>query len=142
MEIETASLSSADSVLETLDNLEIQIQTLAKTAHFLNHRLDTIQSLLDQQCFDMEAVPLRIAPRAKAKQVRELLNALELQEDNLQLGTFLRALNKWLIQQELVDLNDLQIIVSPLIAAAFQKPSGVKKIPYALLLTALPKMFV
>jgi hypothetical protein len=142
METETASLSSTDSVMETLDSLETQIQTLSETAHFLHHRLDTIQSLLDQKCFDMEAVSLRVAPQAKAKQVRELLKALELQEENLQLGTFLRALNKWLIQEELVDLNDLQIHLSPLVAAAFQKPPGLKKIPYALLLTALPKMFV
>ncbi len=145
MESETASLSSNDSsleILDTLETLETQIKTLSETAHFLHHRLDTIQNLLDQQSFDMEKVPLRIAPQAKAKQVRELLDALELQEENLQLGTFLRALNKWLIQEELVDLNDLQIILSPLVASAFQKAPGLKKIPYALLLTALPNMFV
>jgi hypothetical protein len=145
METETASLSSNDSsmdCLETLETLEIQIKSLVETSHFLHHRLDTIQSLLDQQSFDMETVPLRVAPYGKAIKVRELLEALELQEDNLQLGTFLRALNKWLIQQDLVDLNDLQIILSPLVASAFQKPQGLKKIPYALLLTALPKMFI
>ncbi len=142
MDAETESISSTDTSLETLDTLETQIKTLSETANFLHHRLDTIQRLLDQQSFDMETVTLRIAPQAKTNSVRELLYALELQEENLELGTFLRALNRWLIREDLVDLNDLQIILSPLVSAAFQKPPGLKKIPYALLLTALPKMFV
>jgi hypothetical protein len=139
-ESQTSDASSVD--LSPLDTLESQINALANTTHFLHHRLDTIQRLLDQEMFDMESLSIQVAPSSKASQVRELLEALQLKEENLQLGTFLRALNQWLIQEDFVDLNDLQIILSPLVAAAFQKPPGLKKIPYALLLTALPKMFV
>ena len=142
MDTESQSSDASSVDLSPLDTLERQIKALANTTHFLHHRLDTIQRLLDQEMFDMETVHLTINPTSKASQVRELLEALQLKEENLQLGTFLRALNYWLIQEEFVDLNDLQIILSPLVAAAFQKPPGLKKIPYALLLTALPKMFI
>lgn len=118
-------------------SLEEQINDLCKTTDFLAHRLDSIQRLLDQNTFELETQKIG----ATAENVRELLAALKLEEP-LELGEFLRALNKYLIHNDLVDLNDLQIYLNPLLAAAFQTPADLKKIPYALLLSALPKMFV
>jgi hypothetical protein len=127
---------------EEKDTLLQQIEHLKVNGDLLQHRLDSIERLLDQQTFQLQNVKIRVAPLENANQVRELLKTLELEEDNLVLGDFLKALNRWLIKEDLVDLNDLQIYLSPLVAASFQKPIGLKKIPYALLLTALPKMFV
>ena len=125
-----------------MKTLEQHIQELKERSNLLQHRLDTIQRLLDQKTFELDTLPIKVAPTAKEKHVRSFLQVLELEESGLLLGDFLRAMNKWLIQQELVDLNDLQIHLTPFLSCVFQKPAGLKKIPYALLLTALPKMFV
>jgi hypothetical protein len=125
-----------------IKTLEQHIQDLRERSHLLHHRLDTIQRLLDQKTFELDTLPIRVAPTTKEKHVRSFLQMLELEESGLLLGDFLRAMNKWLIQQELVDLNDLQIHLTPFLSCVFQKAPGLKKIPYALLLTALPKMFV
>ncbi len=124
-----------------LNSLHAEIENLSKTANFLSHRLDTMQTLLDQQTFQLESHPICVAPQAKAEKVRELLTAMNITEEGLTLGKFLKALNVYLIQNDLVDLNDLQILLSPLLAAAFQKPRGLKKVPYALLLSTLPRIF-
>jgi hypothetical protein len=140
---DSASNESSDSDLRTdLRTLEQHIEHMKNTANFLGHRLDTIQQLLDRETFDLEHLPIRINTKEKPKQVLELLECLALQEDSLELGQFLRALNRYLIREDLVDLNDLQIHLTPLLASAFQKAPELKKIPYALLLTTLPKMFV
>lgn len=134
-------VEDAEDTLETLYTLESQIKSLCETTNFLSHRLDSIQRLLDQETFELETQPIKVFPGQHTTAVKSLLTALNLTDDSLKLGDFLRALNRYLIHNDLVDLNDLQIILSPLIASAFQKPPGLKKIPYPLLLKALPKMF-
>lgn len=124
-----------------LESLETNLHTLTQSANLLSHRLDTMQSLLDRQTFRLDAHPIRVAPVAKAEKVRELLAAIGVPEEGLTLGIFLQGLNLYLLQNDLVDLNDLQIILSPLIAAAFHKPKGLKKVPYGLLLATIPRMF-
>jgi hypothetical protein len=124
-----------------LNSLQTEIEHLSTTANLLGHRLDTMQSLLDQHTFQLEFHPIRVAPQAKAEKVRELLVAVDVAEEGLTLGQFLKSLNLYLVRNDLVDLNDLQIILSPLLAAAFQKPRGLKKVPYALLLATLPRIF-
>ena len=118
------------------------IEHLKKTTDLLDYRLDTIQNLLNQQMFDLESYELRVAPNSHANQVTALLKELGLaDQQHIKMGAFLKARNKWLMQNDLVDLNDLQIHLNPMICAAFQKAPGLKKIPYALLLTSLPRMF-
>jgi hypothetical protein len=141
-ELEDMDMDTEDSdVFDSLNTLESQIRALCETSNFLSHRLDTIQRLLDQETFELETQPITLYPGQHIDSVKRLLDALELTDTNLKLGDFLRALNRYLIHNDLVDLNDLQIRLSPLIASAFQKAPGLKKIPYPLLLTALPKMF-
>ncbi len=123
-------------------SLTEHIEYLKQTSNLLGYRLDTIQTLLDQQTFDLEGYTLRVAPTSNANKVVELLKELGLADHaSLKMGDFLKSLNTWLIQKELVDLNDLQIYLNPMLCAAFQKAPGLKKIPYALLLTSLPRMF-
>lgn len=125
-----------------LKTLTEHIEYLKQASDLLEYRLDTIQRLLDQQTFDLESYILRVAPTSNANKVLELLKELGLgNQESIQMGEFLKALNTWLIQNELVDLNDLQIYLNPMLCAAFQKDSGLKKIPYALLLTSLSHMF-
>ena len=124
-----------------LEDLTVNLQTLTQSANLLSHRLDSMQGLLDRQTFQLDSHPIKVAPLAKAEQVHKLLAEMSLTENGLTLGTFLRSLNLYLLQNDLVDLNDLQIVLSPLIAAAFQKPKGLKKVPYGLLLATLPRMF-
>jgi hypothetical protein len=139
---ESVDIEDTEATLDSLNTLEIQIRSLCESSNFLSHRLDTIQRLLDQETFELETQPIKVYPNHHAPAVKSLLTALNLSDTNLKLGDFLRALNRYLIHNELVDLNDLQILLSPLIASAFQKPPGLKKIPYPLLLTALPRMFM
>ncbi len=134
--------SSDESINSQQASLEELITTMAKQSDFLHHRLDSIQRLLDQETFEFSSRPLAISPFARANRVRELLEQLDVKEEGLTMELFLKALNRWLIRQDLVDLNDLQIILTPFVASVFQKPAGLKKIPYCLLLTSLPKLFV
>jgi hypothetical protein len=133
------SVSTEDDV--ELASLSAQIEHLCETAGFLSHRVHTMERALEQETFQLDSHPIKVASTAKSKSVEDLLATLSLQQEDLTLGKFLRALNKYLIHEDLVDLNDLQIKLSPLIAAAFQKPKGLKKVPYALLLMSLPRMF-
>ncbi len=133
---DTSTTSASTPLLALYD----QLTQLKDSADLLQHRVDTIEHLLDQEPIFTE-IPLRVAPKRTAQKVRDLLKAMNLEEESLTLEIFLRTLNKYLIHQELVDLNDLQIHLSPIVAAAFHKPIGLKKVPYALLLLALPNMF-
>ena len=139
MELQKETQASYEMEFKTLRE---HIEHLKQTSDILDYRLDTIQNLLTQQMFDLESYELRVAPNSHANQVTALLKELGLKDHaSLKMGAFLKALNKWLIQKELVDLNDLQIHLNPMLCAAFQKAPGLKKIPYALLLTSLPRMF-
>lgn len=133
---DTSTTSASTPILTLYD----QLIQLKHSADLLQHRVDTIEHLLDHEPVFTE-IPLRVAPKRTAQKVRDLLKEMNLEEKSLTLETFLRTLNKYLIHQELVDLNDLQIHLSPIVAAAFHKPIGLKKVPYALLLLALPSMF-
>lgn len=138
----TSSAYSNQSLNVDLITLEEHIEHMKTTSSFLAHRLDTIQRLLDQNTFELATLQIQLNPNEKPNQVRKLLKELSLDESTLVLGDFLRALNRYLIKEDLVDLNDLQIYLNPLIASAFQKPEGLKKVPYALLLNSLTRMFV
>lgn len=133
------SVSTEDDV--ELASLSAQIEHLCETTGFLSHRVHTMERALEQETFQLDTHPIKVAPTAKAHHVEELLATLQLPQQDLTLGKFLRALNKYLVHEDLVDLNDLQIKLSPIITAAFQKPKGLKKVPYALLLMSLPRMF-
>jgi len=128
-----------DSELQTLQE---QIQSLKDQSNLLLHRVDSMQECLQQETFDLASQSIRINPTSKVKKVQLLLSVLHLEESNLTIGHFLSALNTYLIQHDLIDLNDLQIILNPLLAAAFQKAPGLKKVPYGLLLQSLPNLFV
>jgi hypothetical protein len=142
MNSDTISQSSTDSgVQPELTTLQEELVQLKETSDFLLHRLDSMQQILDHETFHLDARVIKIAPTRHARQVRMFFQVLGLQEEDATLGGFLRALNIYLIQQNLVDLNDLQIHLNPTLYAAFQKPLGIKKVPYGLLLNSLPSMF-
>jgi len=135
---------TSSSVQETkpLQTLYSEIQELKQTSEFLLHRLDSIKQELDQNTFPLADHTIQIAPTKYAAHVRLLLITLGLEESTLTVGNFLKALNLYLIQNNLVDLNDLQILLNPLLKSAFQKPLGLKKVPYGILLNTLPKLFI
>jgi len=140
---EVSSHTSEDSTLkEELTTLEEELVQLKETSDFLLHRLDSMQRALDQESFQLDTRMIQIAPTRYARQVRMFFQVLELNETSTTLGGFLRALNRYLIRHDLVDLNDLQIHLNPTLYAAFQKPLGIKKVPYGLLLNSLSRMFV
>lgn len=125
-----------------LSTLTLELHKMKQTANLLSHRLNTLQTLLDQEQFELSSYELKVKPTARAEKVRELLTAIGVQEEGLIMGDFLTALNKWLVSNGHVDLNDLQILMTPFLSSAFYKPIGLKKMPYPLLLLALDKMFL
>jgi hypothetical protein len=135
-----SSASVQDS--SPLQTLKSELEHLKTTSDFLLHRVDSMQHALDQESFSLADQPIQISPTGKPAQVRLLLTVLNLEEVSLTLGSFLKALNIYLVRHDLVDLNDLQILLNPLLRAAFQKPSGLKKVPYGLLLNTSPKLFL
>jgi len=128
--------------LDLLKSLRTEITLLKEQSGFLLHRLDSMQQCLEQDTFLLANHPIRVAPTLYAVHIHILLKALSLSESSLTIGTFLKALNKYLIHNELVDLNDLQIILNPLLSASFQKDIDLKKVPYGILLNSLTVMFI
>jgi hypothetical protein len=134
---------ASDGETDTLHTtLEDELTRLRDTAHFLRHRLDTVQTLLDQETFELDKHPARIYPGKKGLAARNLLEALHLQAQNLTIGAFLKALNQYLVGQDLVDLNNLSIRPNPLVAKAFCLEHKSGPVPYCRLLLSLPVLFL
>ena len=133
------SFSSDDSAscqLETMEELVVSLKNQSETMY---HRIDTIQQCFTSEQFEYDAQPIQ--PRTQA--AKDLLACLGVQStDGLTLGQFLRTLNQWLIHTERVDLNDLQILMSPLLAAAFELPPTLQKVSYPMFLINLHKCFL
>jgi hypothetical protein len=135
----------SDTETETIalrTTLEEELTRLRDTAHFLRHRLDTVQTLLDRETFELEKHPARIQSGKRGQAARSLLEALTLQESNLTIGLFLKALNQYLVKQDLVDLNNLTIRPTPLVAKAFCLEHKTELVPYSRLLLSLPALFL
>ncbi len=130
-----SSDDSASSQLETMEELVIHLQ---KQTEFLHYRVDTIQRMFETEQFEYDAQPIQ--PRTQA--ARDLLDCMGISNNSLTLGVFLRTLNQWLIHTERVDLNDLQILLSPLLAAAFELSADLPKVSYPMLLMNLHKCFL
>ena len=127
--------------LQTLKTLEEQLLSFKDIANLALHRVDTINTLIEQEKFEFTDLKIRVGGR-RATAVYKLLEELGLEETDLTMGVFLKTLNTYLIQKGLIDLNDLQIVLNQTVAAAFHKPLALKKVPYALLLRSLPTMFI
>ena len=130
-----SSDDSASSQLETIEEIVINLKNQSETMY---HRVDTIQQLFETDQFEFDTQPIQ--PRTHA--AKDLLECMELSTDNLTLGDFLKALNQWLIHTDRVDLNDLQILMSPLLAAAFDLSTSLPKVPYPTFLMNLHKCFL
>lgn len=135
-------LSDISDDLITLKSLEEQLLSFKDIANLALHRVDTINTLIEQEQFEFTDLKIRVAPRKRAAHVQKLLEEMELSEEGLTIGTFLKTLNTYLIKKNMIDLNDLQIVLNQTVAVAFHKPLALKKVPYALLLRSLPQMFV
>ena len=141
--MDTEQMSDTESETTALrTTLEEELIRLRDTAHFLRHRLDTVQTLLDRETFELEKHPARIQSGKRGQAARSLLEALILQETDLTIGTFLKALNQYLVNQGLVDLNDLTIRPNPLVAKAFCLEHKAESVPYSCLLLSLPALFM
>jgi DNA repair ATPase RecN len=132
------SFSSDDSASSQLETIEELVINLKKQTEFLHHRVDTIQQLFTAEQFEYDTQPIQ--PRTQA--AKELLECIGIDQTGLTLGAFLRSLNQWLIHTERVDLNDLQILMSPLLASAFQLPTNLPKVAYPMFLMNLHKCFL
>ncbi len=122
-------------------SLREHVETLSQTAGLLSYRLDSMQDALEQETFQLATHTIRVARTKSYEHVQAFLQELSLTEETLTVGRFLRALNRYLIQENCIDLNDLQIRLNPRLCAVFSKPPGLKKVPYALLLKNLPNLF-
>lgn len=131
----SVSDDSATSQFETIEELVVNLQKQTETMY---HRVDTIQHLFDTDQFEYDSQPIQ--PRTQA--AKDLLDCMKVVQTDLTLGDFLKSLNQWLIHTDRIDLNDLQILMSPLLAAAFEIPTHSSKVPYPTFLINLHKCFL
>ena len=141
MEDQTEIADDSENLDSEFQSLESWIQTMKTNGDLLHHRLDSIERLLEQETFNFSKHVLKVSPIEPNEDLKTLLKEAGIQTELFTLEEFLKALNRWLIASDLVDLNDLQIRLTPMLASAFQKSPDLKKIPYPLLLTSLPRMF-
>ena len=123
-------------------SLREAIEHLETSTDFLQHRLDTIQSQLDVHTFSLESMRIRVLKSTRTSALRKLLGLLEINEKTLTMGVFLTRLNRYLVQNDFIDLNDLYIRISPLLSIVFHFPPGTRKVPYSFLLKELKNLFV
>ena len=123
-------------------NLREAIEHLETSTDFLQHRLDTIQSELDVHTFSLENMRIRVLKSPRTSALRKLLGLLEVDEKTLTMGVFLTRLNRYIVQNDFIDLNDLYIRISPLLSIVFHFPPGTRKVPYSFLLKELKNLFV
>lgn len=126
-----------------LQSLRDLIQTLSATTDFLAHRLDSVQREMEMHTFSLDTFPVKPKKHSRTHYTKKLLALIELPDKGpgLTCGAFLQALNKYLLENDYVDLNDLQIRMSPLIAMTFFIPLERSKVPYSYLLKNLPEVF-
>ena len=132
------SITSDDSASSQLETIEEIVINLKKQTETMYHRVDTIQHLFETDQFEFDTQPIQ--PRTQA--AKDLLECMEVKQTDLTLGDFLKALNQWLIHTDRIDLNDLQILMSPLLAAAFELSPSLQKVPYPTFLMNLHKCFL
>ena len=125
---------------ETIQSLEQEIQALKQTTDLLLHRLDSMQRSLEQESFQLATRVVQLKETHTKEQLKNLVQALGLEESSLTLGSFLKALNQYILRQNLVDLNDLHIYFNPLLQSVFQ--SNYEKVPYGFFLKSLPDLFI
>lgn len=130
-----------DSIKLDTKELASHVEMLAQASNLLLHRLDSVERALDQQTFELASLKVNVKDGLNVAEVRNLIENLNLTEPFL-IGDFLRALNQYLIHNDHVDLNDLEILTTPFIQKAFYLQPTDIKIPYAKLLLGLPYMFV
>ncbi len=138
----TPHLESDEHEEGSSDTLEEYILKASDLVDVLSYRLDSMQRALDRQSFSLEHLPIRIREDVLDEEaLLQFLQHLSLAPETLTLGLFLKALNTYLIQSELVDLNDLEIYLSPLVKQAMNMDSTLRKVPYATLLWHIPQVF-
>lgn len=125
---------------DEIKTLESEIERLCTMSNLLQHRLDTIERLIHNNQFELEKQPIKSHP-GREDILRPFLQTLELEESGLTVGVFLQALNRHLIRSRLVDLNDLEIILTEELRTLFLIDESQKKVPYAILLRQLPELF-
>lgn len=140
--MEESEIPEEITTQDSIHDLRTCIETLMNSTNGFLHRLDSIERLMDQNKFDYETMKIKINQNANVEHVQTLVSLLSLDESKLTIGTFLRALNRYLIHNDLVDLNDLEIKITPLLHSAFYMTTAESKVPYMNLLLGLPKMFV
>ena len=121
-------------------NITDILVTLIKLA--ADKSLDTIQSELDVHTFSLENMRIRVLKSPRTSALRKLLGLLEINEKTLTMGVFLTRLNRYIVQNDFIDLNDLYIRISPLLSIVFHFPPGTRKVPYSFLLKELKNLFV
>ena len=140
MNYDLEPIDEDDLFKETIQSLEQEVQTLKQTTDLLLHRLDSMKHALEQESFQLATRTVQLKETPAKEQVRNLLKELSLEESSFTLGSFLNALNLYILRQNLVDLNDLHIHFNPLLQSVFQ--SKLEKAPYGFLLKSLPDLFV
>jgi len=127
---------------DSFESLETTIQTLKTTSNLLLHRLDSVQTALKHETFELDTRTVQLKETANLPQVKQLLEVLNLHQVSFPIGTFIRALNTYILQEQLVDLNTLHIHLTPLLASVFQAHSTLQTVPYGFFLKNLPLLFV
>lgn len=142
---DSASLTSAESsrsltAKTQFSTLREAITHFQRTAKFLQERIDTIEWQLQEETFQAANVPLKIREKQR-ETARRFLETIDCEETDLTLGMFLKCLNRYLIANNCVDLNDLQIYTSPFLRSTLGLLPTMQKVPYPWLLAGLPVLF-
>jgi len=133
-------IEDTSDVYDPIDYAQLteELLTIQRTTLTLDKHIASIQQLIDQETLNYETDPVKLAP---GRQIRLLLKELALEEEGITIGSFLKALNRYLVKHELVDYKTLQIQLSPVLRSACKIPVKLKTVPYSMILLALPCLF-
>jgi hypothetical protein len=125
-----------------LQNIHGAIESLVKVTEAVQNRLQIIESELDMRTFQLDTMPIKPKKGPLRIYVKKLLSILGLEKnEHVTMGLFLKHLNHYLIDNNYINQDNFQVILSPLIGLAFAVHPSHRTVKYSELLKNTVLMF-
>jgi hypothetical protein len=125
---------------QELQSIHGAIESLVKVTEAVQNRLQIVESELDMRTFQLDTMPIKPKKGPLRIYVKKLLAILKLNE-SVTMGLFLKNLNHYLIENNYINEDNFQVILSPLIGLAFNIHPSHRTVKYSELLKNTVLMF-
>jgi hypothetical protein len=133
-------MEKAEVAEQELQNIHGAIESLVKVTEAVQKRLTIVQDELVMRTFHLDTMPIKPKKGPLRIYVKKLLAILGL-NDSVTMGLFLKNLNHYLVDNNYINEDNFQVILSPLIGLAFNIHPSHRTVKYSELLKNTVLMF-